>query len=359
MIKKIAIMTAGGDCCGLNAAIRTIVKICNTKGIEVIGIVNGYKGFIEGTYIRLTANEVENIGLMGGTILGSSNKECPFKYLVNKDTNEYADLTDVGIKQLQKIGINDIIIIGGDGTLDSARVINERGMNVIGIPKTIDNDMGATDVTIGFDTAVSNVVDAIEKIKTTANSHNRVMVAEIMGRTAGFLTLYSGIASSADIILIPEIDYDLDKICDKVSFLMSNGKRSVIIAMAEAAKEIGQEAVVGQVVKDSFEQLRYGGAADKLAKEIESKTGHEAKSVVFGHIQRGGNTTANDMILATKTAGKAIKLLLNNESGIIVGKNGNDIVTMKFPNVRIPRILEPNNNDLIEIGRTMGIFFGK
>ncbi|MEG2460371.1 MAG: ATP-dependent 6-phosphofructokinase [Clostridia bacterium] len=357
-MKKIAIMTAGGDCCGLNNVIYTIVKIASERNIEVLGIEDGYKGFVEGKYIKLDFKKVKDIYHIGGSILGSSNKECPFKYLVNKEKKEYKDMTKTAIDKLNDIDINDIIIVGGDGTLDSARDIYENGMNVIGIPKTIDNDMGASDITIGFETAVEANVEAMAKIKTTAASHRRCIVLETMGRTAGFLTLYTGVAGAADVILLPEIDFNLEKVCNIVKDKAKVGQRDILIVMSEAAKENGASISIGKIVEDSFEQVRYGGAADKLAKQIEKITNIETRAQVLGYIQRGGETCAMDRILATRLAAKAIDLLCEDKGGVIVGVKGSLVKTMQFPKDRIPRILNTETNDLVKAARNMGISFG-
>lgn len=358
MLKKIAIMTAGGDCPGLNAAIRAIVLSADKLNIEVIGIIDGYRGFVEGYFKKLTKETVENIEHLGGTILGSSNKECPFYYLVDKKTMKYEDKTDEAILNLKKQGVEGLIVIGGDGTLDSARVINERKMPTIGIPKTIDNDMEASNPTIGFDSAVRNVVEAIEKVRTTADSHRRVIVVETMGRTSGYLTLYGGFAAGADIILLPEIDYDLDKVCDKI-IEVTKSRRSAIVAVAESAKEFGKNEMVAKVLNDSFEQKRYGGIAEKLANEIEDKTGIECRHVALGHIQRGGSPTHKDIIIASQQGNYALDLLLNGESGYIVGMNGDDEMTkIEFPKERVPRTLDIKTNPLMKTAKAVGVYFG-
>lgn len=356
-MKKIAIMTAGGDCSGLNAAIKTVVMSCLQKGVEVVGIVDGYRGFIEGYYRNLGENDVFEIETKGGTILGSSNKECPFYYLVNKETKDYEDLTDKGIKQLKDIAVEGLIIIGGDGTLDSARVIYERGMPTVGVAKTIDNDMEASNPTIGFDTAISNVVDAISKVKSTGYSHRRVIIVEIMGRTSGYLALYSGFASSADIILLPEQDYNLDLVCEKVKEI-TDKRRYAIIAISESSKEAGKQEVIAKIIEDSFEQKRFGGVSEKLAEEIEAKTGIETRNVILGHIQRGGAPTPNDIINASLQGGEALRLLLNNEPGYIVGMDGVKLTKIEFPKIRVARTIDFKNNELIRTAKEMGICFG-
>lgn len=358
MLKKIAIMTAGGDCPGLNAAIKSVVMSAHQSGIEVVGIIDGFRGFVEGYYKDLTPESVENIEHMGGTVLGSSNKECPFYYLVDKATMKYEDKTDEAIEKLRNLGVEGLVVIGGDGTLDSARVIHERGMPTVGIPKTIDNDMAASNPTIGFDTAVSNVVEGITRVRSTADSHRRVIVVEVMGRTSGYLTLYGGFAAGADIILLPEQDYDLQKVCEKIKEITSH-KRSAIVAVAEAAKEIGKGETVAKVITDSFEQKRYGGVAEKLANEIEANTGVECRHVVLGHTQRGGIPTHSDIIAAAQQGNYAFNLLVNGEAGYIVGMDGEEMKKMEFPKERIPRLLDVETNPLVKTAKATGIFFGR
>lgn len=356
-MKKIAIMTAGGDCCGLNAAIKTVVCEAHSKGTEVVGVLDGYKGFIEGRYKKLTIDDVSGIEKMGGTILGSSNKECPFYYLVDKEKEIYEDLTNQGIDLLREQNVEGLIVIGGDGSLDSARVIHERGLPTVGIPKTIDNDMVASDPTIGFDTAVNNNIECIDKLKSTAFSHKRIMVVEVMGRTSGYLTLYSGFAADADVILLPEKDYDLDVVCNKAVEAV-NKKRYAIVAISEAAKEIGKKETISKIVEDSFEQKRYGGVSEKLANQIEEKTGIESRHMILGHIQRGGSTEFSDIIRASIQADYALKLLLNNEAGYIVGTKEGKLSKMEFPKIRVPRVLDFDNNELVQTAKNMGISFG-
>ena len=357
-MKKIAIMTAGGDCPGLNAAIKSVVLTATQKGIEVLGVCDGYKGFVEGIYTELNEGKVADIENAGGTILGSSNKECPFYYLVDKEKDKYEDKTDEGIMKLKEQSVEGLIVIGGDGTLDSARVIDERGLPTIGIPKTIDNDMKASMPTIGFDTAVEVVTEAISRLKTTASSHRRVITVEIMGRSSGFLTLHSGVAASADVILLPELDYDLDKVCTRIVEVVKY-KRYAIVAVSEAAKEKGKRETISQFVKDSFDQVRYGGVAQKLAKDIEERTGIESRHVALGHIQRGGAPTAADILLAVQLGNYACELLTTGESGYIVGMQNDGLVKMPYPKQRIPRILDLATNPLVKTARAMGTCFGE
>ena len=357
-MNKIAIMTAGGDCPGLNSIIKTVVMSACKKNIKVLGIVDGYIGFVEKKYMVLNEKSVEDIENIGGTILGSSNKECPFHYPSRTKKGEYEDRVLDGIESLKNLGVEGLIVIGGDGTLDSARVIHEKGLPTVGIPKTIDNDMSASNPTIGFDTAVETAVEAIRKIRTTASSHRRVAVVEIMGRTSGYLTLHSGFASGADIILLPELEYDLDIVIKKIKNVFNSGKRYCIIAMSEAAKQKGKDEVIAKVIKDSFEQKRYGGASVILAEIIEKETGYEARNTILGHIQRGGEPSTSDIILAARLGEYALGLLLNNESGHIVGVSNYNLAKIKFPNERIPRILEVTKDDLVQTAKNMGVCFG-
>ncbi len=357
-MKKIAIMTAGGDCAGLNSVIKTVVMSASNKNIVVVGIIDGFIGFVEKKYTVLDMKTVENIETMGGTILGSSNKQNPFHYPSDDDSSVYIDRVDEGIEALKKIGVEGMVIVGGDGTLDSARVINERGMPVVGIPKTIDNDMSASNPTLGFDTAVANVVDAVSKLKTTAYSHRRVFVVEMMGRTSGYLTLYGGFASGADVILLPEREYNIDKVCAHIKNVLDSGKRYAIIAVSEAAKGLGKSETISRIVKDSFEQKRYGGVSEKIANQIEEKLGVESRNMILGHIQRGGMPCSNDIITGARLGDYAFRLLVSNESGYIVGVQENKLTKMLFPKKRIPRILDFENNDLIKTAKNMGVYFG-
>lgn len=357
-MKKIAIMTAGGDCAGLNSVVKAVVMSAINKGIVVVGILDGYIGFVERKYIVLDKKMVYDIETKGGTILGSSNKECPFHYPVNGSKDEFEDRVDDSIEALKKIGVEGMIIVGGDGTLDSARVIDEHGMPTIGIPKTIDNDMIASNPTIGFETAVENAVEAIRKLKTTAYSHRRVIVVEMMGRTSGYLTLYSGFAAGADIILLPEMDYNLDIVCNKVKEIMNSGKRFVIVAVSEASKEKGKNEIISRIIKDSFEQKRYGGIAQKLSEEIEAITGYESRPMVLGHLQRGGEPCAADIILGAKLGNYAFNLLSMEQSGYIVGGLQNEVIKIKYPKKREPRLLDLEIDEVYKAACDMGICFG-
>ena len=354
-MKKIAVMTAGGDCPGLNAAIKSIVKTSEKLGIKVVGIKNGYIGFINGDFIEDI--DVEGIELIGGTILGSSNKDYPKRYL-NPKTGKVEDITKECVDRLLKMKIEALIMIGGDGTLTLCRDIESYGLKVIGIPKTIDNDMVGSTPTIGYDTAVNTNVEVMSKLRTTANSHRRIMVVEIMGRTAGFLTLDSGLAGGADVILLPEQDYDLQKLAVNVKKIMEN-KRSCIIAISESAKEIGKEAIVSRIVEsDQYESKRYGGVSFMLAKKLEDLTGYEARNMTLGHMQRGGSPIPRDIIMGYCLGSYAVELLSQNETGYIVGLNKGELTKTLIPEKVKARLLDIKTNRNYKIAKQMGVYFG-
>jgi 6-phosphofructokinase 1 len=310
MIKKVAIITAGGDCPGLNAVIRGIVKTAEYKGIETYGFLEGYKGLLENRYIKLDSYITSGTIYKGGTILGSNNKTNTFAIPIKTETGEiaYADKSFEIAERLKNDGFDCLIIVGGDGSLKSARDYTKRGVRVIGVPKTIDNDVPYTDMTFGFNTAVSIATEAIDRLHTTAESHGRIMILEVMGRYAGWIALESGIAGGADTILIPEIPYDLSSVAKKIEQRKQMGKNFSIIVVAEGAKPKDGELSIQKVVGDSPDKIRLGGAGELVAREIEKITGQEARATSLGYIQRGGNTSPYDRILATEYGAKAMEL---------------------------------------------------
>ena len=299
-IKKIALLTGGGDCPGLNAVIRAVTKAAILNyGMEVIGYKFGYRGLYKNDFVPLTLDSVSGILNRGGTILYSSNKDNLFDYQVEEDgVIVKKDVSDVAVENLKKEGVDVLIVIGGDGTLTSARDFSRKGIKVIGVPKTIDNDLASTDVTFGFNTAIDVVTEALDRLHTTAESHHRIMLCEVMGRNAGWIALEAGIAGSADVILIPEIPYDINKIAEKVREREAEGKNFTIVVVAEGAKPKNGEVVVSKIVKDSPDPIRLGGIGNKLAEDLERLiVDHEVRCTVLGHIQRGGNTSTYDSIL--------------------------------------------------------------
>ncbi len=372
-IKKIAILTGGGDCPGLNPVIRAVVKTAVEKyGLEVVGIKNGYHGLYHKDFVVLDLSAVEEIINEGGTILGSSNKDNLFKYPVRDKNNKivrnedgsikYHDVSDIAVANLKEAGIDALFILGGDGTLTSGRDFARKGVNVIGIPKTIDNDLACTDYTFGFDTAIGVITDSLDRIRTTGKSHHRVMVAEIMGRGAGWLTLHGGIAGAADVILIPEIPYDINKVIAKIKKDIENGKDFTIVAAAEGAKPIGGGQFVNEIVETSPDAIRLGGIAKAVAKEIEyalSDYEIEARSTILGHIQRGGTPTGHDRVLSTRYGYAAVEIAMQGKFGNMVTLNGDKIVYASLEDVIGQKTKNVNpDSELIQVARAMGICFG-
>ncbi len=364
-IKKIAIMTGGGDCPGLNPVIRAVTKTAIMKyGLEVVGIKHGYRGLYLGEqeFIPLTIENVDDIITKGGTILFSSNKDNLFDYTYEDENGniQHGDVSHVGVENLQKNGIDALIVVGGDGTLTSGRDFSRKGIKVIGVPKTIDNDLAATDTTFGFDTAVSTAVDAIDKLRTTAESHSRILVVEAMGRYAGFLALSMGVGSAADAILIPEIEYDINKVADKLNQTFAKGNKDyAIVVVAEGAKPLGGEHVIDDVREDSPDPIRLGGIAKVVAKQLEKLTGHEARATILGHIQRGGTPTANDRILSTRYGSYAVELLMEGKFGNMVILDGNKMSYESLENVIGSNKAVDPNGELVTIAEATGVSFGR
>ncbi len=370
-IKKIAILTGGGDCPGLNAVIRAVVKTAiENYGLEVVGIKKGYYGLYHKYFTPLTLDMIDEILVEGGTILQSSNKDNLFIYPKRGEDGEilrdengkivYHDVSDVAVKNLEEAGIDALFILGGDGTLTSGRDFARKGVKVVAIPKTIDNDLAFTDYTFGFDTAVSTVSESIDKLRTTTRSHDRISVVEIMGRGAGWLTLHGGIAGGADVILLPEIPFDIEKVAEKIRRDRAHGKNYTIIACAEGAKEKDGEAVVMKVREDSPDPIRLGGIAKVVADKLEEMTGYEARATVLGHVQRGGSPSAHDRVLSTVYGNAAVRLAM--EEGIfghMVIKNGTDVSHVSLEDVigKKTKNVEPDDR-YVRVAREIGICLG-
>lgn len=318
-MKKIAILTGGGDCPGLNAVIRAVVKKSLQYNWEIIGIKNGWKGLITGEMEILTDYSVSGILPKGGTIIGTSRTN-PFK---NPEDVQRVE------ENIKRFGIEAIIAIGGDDTLSVALKLNERGIPVVGVPKTIDNDLSGTDYTFGFDTAVSIVTDAIDRLHTTAESHHRVMILEVMGRHAGWIATIAGMAGGADEILIPEDNFDMDRVIANLKKRYDRGKKFSIIVAAEGAKPAGEDAHVTQSDEmDEFGHVRLGGIGHYLAKEVEKRMNVETRVTILGHVQRGGSPTAYDRVLATRFGVGAVELIKDGKFGKMVALQGNKIVPL-------------------------------
>ena len=369
-IKKVAILTAGGDCPGLNPVIRAVVKTAITKyGLEVMGVRHGYFGLYHGDFIKLGLDDVDEIITKGGTILYSSNKDNLFQYPVKDENGNlvrgadgkliYEDCSDVAVENLKKAGIDAVFILGGDGSLTSARDFARKGVKVIGIPKTIDNDLAHTDYTFGFDTAISVATDGLDRGRTTGMSHHRVMVVEIMGRGAGWMTLHAGIAGAADVILIPEIPYDLNKVAEKIKADKASGKEFSIVAVSEGAKALDGKQVVAKLIEDSADSIRLGGVGAVVADQLEKLTGSEARSTTLGHIQRGGTPTAHDRVLSSRYGYAAVELCMKGGFGRMVALQGDKIVDVSLEDVigQKTKNVDPNG-ELVTLATAMGICFG-
>ncbi len=359
-VSRVAILTGGGDCPGLNAVIRAAVKTgIFHYGIECFGIEDGYHGLIYRRSVPLHSTDVSGILTHGGTIIGSSNKDNPFDHgMIINGQEQRVDVSGECIEYIQDMGWDCLICIGGDGTLTMANQFSEKGLNVIGVPKTIDNDLSATDYTFGFNTAVQTAVEAIDRLHTTAMSHHRVQVVEMMGRYAGHLALEAGIAGGGDIILIPEIPYDPEEICRVCLERSRTGKRFSIIVVAEGAKPVGGEMTVSKIISDSPDPVRLGGVANVLAELIGKQTGLEARATVLGHVQRGGTPTAYDRILSTRFGHHAMELAAAGTFGHMVALHGNDITDVPLKSA-IHQIKPVSiDSSLIKAALAVGTSFG-
>jgi 6-phosphofructokinase 1 len=356
---RIAISTGGGDAPGLNAVIRAAALSAHHRGWDVLGICRGYYGLLgEDEIIPLTAEAVRGIAHMGGTILRTTNRGNPFDFPVQQPDGSYAmvDRSTEVIENARALGIDALIAIGGDGSLAIAQQFFERGMRVVGVPKTIDNDVSGTITTFGFDTAVTTAIEAIDKLHTTAESHDRVIVMEVMGRHAGFIALHAGLAGTADVILIPEIPYDLGKVCEKIMARNRLGRHFSIVVVAEGAYPIGgQESTIGESAPG--ESRRVGGIASRIAWGIEQATGKESRSLVLGHLQRGGMPTGYDRLLAARFGGAAVEAVEGEKWGHMVALKSPHIVAIPFSEALAVRRVELNH-DIMRTARATGISFG-
>lgn len=360
MVKRIGMITGGGDCPGLNAVIRAVAKTSMFKhGWEVYGFRDGYRGLVLNQYMKFGPDDASGILDKGGTILGTSNRDNPFNFMIKKNgKTEYRDMSDEAIRNVHALDIDCMIIIGGDGTLTSARDFSRKGLNIVGVPKTIDNDLSGTDLTFGFMTAVDTATDAIDKLHSTAESHHRVMILEVMGRYAGWIALKSGIAGGADVILIPEIPYDINKVAEKVMERRQAGKHFSIIVVAEGAKSSSGEVVVSKVLKDSPDPVRLGGIGNKIAEEIEALTGVETRVTVLGASSKGGRPVPYDRILSTRYGVAAVDLVNNEEYGKMVSLRGNTITSVSLEEAVHKTKTVPPDGELVRIAKDIGVGFG-
>ncbi len=380
MLKKVAILANGGDVSGFNAVIRAIIKTAEHNNIECYGFIDGYNGLLKNNYVKLsTANDQSASGILpkGGSIIGSSTNANVFNYKVVGENGEveYKDLSDVCVENIKKDGFDCIFTLGGDGTQKSARDFSTKGVNVIGVPKTIDNDVACTDITFGYNTAVSVAAEALDRLHTTGETHHRIMVLEVMGRYAGWIALESAIAGGADVALIPEIPYDINKAVEKINERRAKGKEFSIVVVAEGAAPKGGEITVAGTRDNGagVDNNKLGGVGQVVAKQLEKLTGLEARNTTLGYMQRGGTPTAFDRVLSTKYGAKAMELALNGKFGVLaVLKNGKlDSVSLEDvvgKNTKIGAVsgntAESNlrkvtmDDDLVKTARDIGICLG-
>jgi len=343
MKKRIGILTGGGDCPGLNPVIRAVVRKADKTGYEVVGIRNGWKGLVENDLMQLDLKAVSGILPKGGTILGTSR------------TNPYKKEGDVKkiVENYKKLKLSSLIVIGGEDTLGVANKLEKEGLKIVGVPKTIDNDLSGTDYTFGFDTAVNIATEAIDRLHTTAESHHRIIVAEVMGRHAGWIAVHAGMAGGADIILIPELPIDIENVCALLKERHSRGKNFSIVVVAEGAKFKEGALVTKDQPKDAFGHVMLGGIGQTLSKEIEKRTGFETRVTVFGHIQRGGTPTAFDRVLGTRFGVRAVELIEQGKFGHMVSLQGKEIVSLPISEA----VKELKTVDM-ELYKIAEIFFG-
>ncbi len=361
MIKRIGILTGGGDCPGLNAVIRAAVKSAIMHyGWEVYGIIDGFDGLINTEKMfHMDMSSVKGILPRGGTILGTSNRGNPFKFPVKEgDEIVTKDLSGEILKNLLENQIDGLIVIGGDGTLNIANQLYKRGANIVGVPKTIDNDLSMTDYTFGFFTAVNTASEAIDKLHTTAESHHRIMIIEVMGRDAGWIALNSGIAGGADIILIPEIPFDLEKIVEKINLRRERQSHFSIIVVAEGAFEKDRDKQYIEKAKNEGTLPRYGGIGNYIASKLTEMTDMDVRTTVLGHVQRGGSPTPFDRILASRFGVEACDLIAQMKFGFMVSLNGKDITSVPIEKVINNQKLVDPYGQLVETARRLQIEMG-
>jgi 6-phosphofructokinase 1 len=363
-IKKVAISTGGGDAPGLNAVIRAAALSGITRGWEVYGVLDGFHGILSpeeypnGGFIPLTRERVKGITHLGGTILGTSNRNNPLRYPITHPdgTKEIVDRTDEIVRGFRLHHIDALITVGGDGSLEIASVLAKKGLRLISVPKTIDNDLDKTDVTFGFDTAVGFATESIDRLHSTAASHGRVMVVEVMGRYAGWIALHSGVAGSADVILIPEHPYDITKVFEKIKERESLGSKFTIVVVAEGASPVG--GGVSIVEQEAGRAERLGGIGEKVAADIHAISGKETRVVVLGHLLRGGSPTSFDRLTALRFGAAAIRGLEEGHAGVMVALDPPHVKYVPIEEAMGQMKMVPMDSDIVLTAKDLGISFG-
>jgi phosphofructokinase-like protein len=355
----IGILTGGGDCPGLNAVIRAVGKSASKRGWETLGFLGGFEGLLDPIQYRpLDYRAMDGLLFRGGTILGTSNKGRFAAKTGHGETGRISsDIIKAAITNFRKLDLRALIVVGGDGSLTIAQQLFEEGMPVVGVPKTIDNDLEATVMTFGFDSAVACATDALDRLHTTAESHNRVIVLEVMGRYAGWIATHSGIAGGGDVILIPEIPFNYESICAKIQERESQGKHFTLVVVAEGAREKGKDYVTS-AAQEKNREARLGGVGAVVAAEVQGRTGKETRVCVLGHLQRGGGPTTFDRLLCTRFGTRAVQLIAEEKYGYMVALRPPDTVAVKLTEAVGRLRTVPPDGDLVATGRALGISFG-
>lgn len=363
MVRRIAVNTGGGDAPGLNAVIRAVVLSARVRGWEVVGIRHGYRGLISdepGGIVPLDADAVRGITHLGGTILGSTNRGDPFNYPVEENGQLVPrDVSRRVVERFLELGIDALVALGGDGSLKLCKRLLDVGLpRVVAVPKTIDNDLPGTDVTFGFETAVATATEALERLHSTAEAHERVMVVEVMGRNAGWIALHAGIAGSADVIVIPEIPYDMDVVCEKILARERQGRHFSIVVVAEGATLQTGENVVVAPPSDFSRNIRLGGIANHIAAEIAQRTKKETRVLVLGHLQRGGSPVTFDRLLALRLGTAATRFLEQSEGSGMVAMRNNEVVLVPLEQAVGDIRTVPRDSATVQTARDLGVCFG-
>ena len=356
---RIAINTGGGDAPGLNAVLYAVTMAAHRRGWEVFGLQSGYAGLLDTSKMfQLTPERVAGIVPHGGTILGTTNRGDPFKRPVPGSPGEFRDESGIIVENFRRLGFDVLIAVGGDGSLGIAHRLSQKGIPVVGVPKTIDNDLAGTLQTFGFDTAVSTATDALDKLLSTAEAHERIMVVEVMGRYAGWIALNCGASGSADAILIPEIPFEIEKVCARIAENERHGKRHGIVVVAEGATPRGGAMVTRAPASEGRTEVVLGGIAEQVAREIAKRSGKETRSLVLGHLQRGGSPTTFDRLLALRFGAAAIRLIAEGNRNVMVAFRPPEMVAVPIPEVISKTKKVPMDSDTILTCRDMGIAFG-
>jgi phosphofructokinase-like protein len=356
----ILVNTGGGDAPGLNAVIRAVTLSGLRRGWKVTGIKRGYHGLLEpsGTgLVELTRDRVRGIAHLGGTILGTVNKGHPFEFIVTRDGKQVTmDISDQIMQRFRDVKADALIAIGGDGAFRIANQFIAKGMPIVGVPKTIDNDLSHTQATFGFDTAVTVATEAIDRLHSTAESHERIMVVEVMGRYAGWIAMHAGVAGNAHVILLPEIPYDIEKVVARIKARYAGGRRYCVVVVAEGA--LPKEGTISTLGEELGREIRLGGIADKVGQELQARTGFEMRSLVLGHLQRGGSPTHRDRLLALRFGAAAVRMVEQGKFGHIVAYQPPHMVPVKIEDAIAVMKTVPLDSDTVQTARDLGICLG-